>query len=109
MAGRWVSKVEQYVRDHGYVHTGGKYKGQTNIYQLSRESGIAYSLLYNFIHNQIEDKVGMVTLGKLCGFFDCGPSDLIEWEKFPEPPRAPREQLDDDYIPPEVWRAQHGA
>src|SRR5438045_50850 len=47
MSGRWISKIEGYMRSRGYVHTSGRFKGQTNIYQLSRESGIAYGMLHD--------------------------------------------------------------
>ncbi len=109
MGGRWVSKIEEYVRSLGYIHTKGRFKGQTNIYQLARESGIAYGMLHDLIKGNLEHRMGMVTLGKLCGFLECGPSDLIEWESYPEPPKAPREQLDDDYITPEAYRARAGS
>ena len=106
--GEWMSKVEEYVRSRGYVHPKGKFKGQTNIYQLARESGISYGMIHDLVKGKLEHRMGMITLGKLCGFLECGPSELIEWRKFPEPPRAPREQLDDDYVSPQAYREGRG-
>ena len=110
MAGRWLSKVNDYLISRGYVHTDPRWAGSANLKRVSRESGIEYALIYDVAHGRIEERIGMLTLGKLCGFLKCGPSDLIQWEPFPASSKhtANAPSRGEVYVTPDIYRQLTG-
>lgn len=55
-------------------------KDERNTSWLANKTGINYSTLYNFIH-QNTNMVNYEVLNKLCEFFNCSVGSIIEYKK----------------------------
>lgn len=60
---------------------------QISLYKLSKDSGVPYPTLFNFLKNKTKG-VNFDTIDKICTALDCKVSDLLEFENDNNKPTA---------------------